>query len=290
MLPAFGIGGWLSSTIKSSTNWFKGKAKDLLSKAVNPALNAAQSTVMKAGWNAVKPPPLYAIDQMRSWVNDANSQYQSAYDTAQDVLSGGPRIRKAKQFAKSQVGKPYVWGGVGPGGYDCSGFMSAITNVLRGNRPYSRVGSTASFPWPGFQLGIKKNGFTIGSTNSYAGGVGHMAGTLDGLNVESHAGAGVVTGALARGYYDYGFDTRGFLPLKTGGIALASRGPTLAALGDGRYDEAITPLPKGWRNGLISGGGGDTYYNFYGDLSFPNIKTGEDAKTFIDNLQDLAKD
>jgi cell wall-associated NlpC family hydrolase len=51
----------------------------------------------------------------------------------------GEAIAAAARFAKSEAGKPYIWGGVGPEGYDCSGFMSAITNVLRGENPHKRL-------------------------------------------------------------------------------------------------------------------------------------------------------
>ena len=61
-------------------------------------------------------------------------------------------IFKAKQFAQGQVGKPYVWGGVGPNGYDCSGFMSALTNVLRGHYAFSRVAPRRRSRGPGSPL------------------------------------------------------------------------------------------------------------------------------------------
>jgi cell wall-associated NlpC family hydrolase len=97
-------------------------------------------------------------------------------------------------FAHGQVGKPYGWGSAGPGSYDCSGFMSAITNYIRGKSPYSRVGSTGTFPWSGFDRGAGV--FMIGSRK---GNPGHMAGTLMGTNVESRGGDGVVVGSGARG-------------------------------------------------------------------------------------------
>jgi hypothetical protein len=115
-------------------------------------------------------------------------------------------ISRAQSFARSQVGKPYLCGGVGPGGYDCSGFMSAITNVLRGRSPHSRLGSTATFPWSGFQSGFGQ--FTIGS---FRGNPGHMAGTLAGLNVESAGGVGVRVGSSARGAGSSMFTTRAHL-------------------------------------------------------------------------------
>ena len=44
-----------------------------------------------------------------------------------------PIARAALRFARHQKGKPYVWGGVGPKGYDCSGLMM---------RAYAKAGVT----------------------------------------------------------------------------------------------------------------------------------------------------
>ena len=41
-------------------------------------------------------------------------------DTA---VLGGPAAEQAVAFAKSKIGKPYVWGAVGPNAYDCSGLV-----------------------------------------------------------------------------------------------------------------------------------------------------------------------
>jgi hypothetical protein len=131
------------------------------------------------------------------------------------VREGGP-FGRALAWARSQVGKPYIWGGVGPAGYDCSGFQSAIANVLLGQSPYSRRGSTATFPWPGFAPG--DGVFTVGSTPNAGGGIGHMAGTLLGVNVESRGGQGVVVGGSARGAHDGLFSTRAHLAMANGGV------------------------------------------------------------------------
>lgn len=142
------------------------------------------------------------------------------------------QIARGQQFARSQVGKPYLWGSAGPAGFDCSGFMSAITNVLRGVAdPFMRLGSTATFPWSGFQPGPGQ--FTIGSTSQYPGSsVGHMAGTLDGLNVESRGGTGVIVGPNARGYNDPGFRVIGHLGASGGAApgSVTGGGGALAAL------------------------------------------------------------
>jgi hypothetical protein len=116
---------------------------------------------------------------------------QEAVKNAEIEAAGGDALA----WAKTQVGKPYIWGGVGPAGYDCSGFMSAVLNVLNGRPPHSRVGTTASFPWGGFQPGIGGR-FSIGA---FKGDPGHMAGTLGGTNVESSGSVGVRVGGGARG-------------------------------------------------------------------------------------------
>lgn len=111
---------------------------------------------------------------------------------------GGPALA----WAKSQAGKPYIWGGVGPGGYDCSGFMSAIVNVIRGRNPHSRLFATGSLPGVLFQKGSGR--FNVGW---FKGNPGHMAGTLNGVPVESRGGRGVVVGAGARGAGDRLFNS-----------------------------------------------------------------------------------
>lgn len=113
-------------------------------------------------------------------------------------------VVRGQRFARSQAGKPYSWGAVGPTAYDCSGFMSAITNVLNNAYPHMRRGSTGNFPWLGFERGPGQ--FTIGSTPNFGGsGVGHMAGTIGGLNVEARGSRGVLVGPSAWGATHSGF-------------------------------------------------------------------------------------
>ena len=51
---------------------------------------------------------------------------------------------KYVEVAEKELGKPYVWGGVGPDGYDCSGLVSY---VLTGK--HERLGTTYTFlEWP----------------------------------------------------------------------------------------------------------------------------------------------
>jgi len=56
------------------------------------------------------------------------------------TLTGSPAGNGAVQFALAQLGEPYLWGGTGPGAWDCSGLtMSAWASV---GVPITRVTST----------------------------------------------------------------------------------------------------------------------------------------------------
>jgi hypothetical protein len=53
-----------------------------------------------------------------------------------EAAQGGPGAAKAIEFARAQIGKPYQWGGTGPGAFDCSGLtMRAWQAGGRGDIP-----------------------------------------------------------------------------------------------------------------------------------------------------------
>jgi hypothetical protein len=142
------------------------------------------------------------IDSVKNKIfqDASNKAGKMAYDL---MLSGGGN---GLAWAQTQVGKPYGWGAVGPSAYDCSGFMAAIMNVMDGMPPYRRRGTTATFPWPGMEPGMGP-GLSVGNTRSVNGGAGHMAGTINGTNVESNGSDGVVVGRRARGAQDRLFNS-----------------------------------------------------------------------------------
>ena len=63
--------------------------------------------------------------------NTANKAVSTATSSSPEAAPSATGVRPrfdsqgAILFAKSQIGKPYVWGGTGPAGYDCSGLVQA---------------------------------------------------------------------------------------------------------------------------------------------------------------------
>lgn len=165
---------------------------------------------------------------------------------AESLIGGGTAtgsVAAAMGFARSQAGKPYQWGGAGDPSWDCSGFMSGIQKVILGQSPLGRLWSTFSFQGDTAPAGWRRNlrsPFMVGITNN---GVGHTAGTLAGMNVESRGGQGVVVGSRARGYNDSLFqDWYGFAPalgtFDSGGYL--QPGMNLAYNGTGRPEPVFT--------------------------------------------------
>lgn len=128
------------------------------------------------------------------------------------TFGGGPAMERALNWAKTQSGKPYQWGGNGNPSWDCSGFMSALESVIRGEKPHRRW-ATSSFNGgtpPGWHRNAK-SGFMIGVLDNGNAHASHTAGTLLGTNVESSGSGGVRVGGGARGFnnsmfpWHYGF-------------------------------------------------------------------------------------
>jgi peptidoglycan DL-endopeptidase CwlO len=61
-------------------------------------------------------------------------------------VAGSGSAREAVAFALAQIGKPYVWGGTGPGGYDCSGLVQAAWAAAGVSIPRTTYDQWASLP------------------------------------------------------------------------------------------------------------------------------------------------
>ena len=159
------------------------------------------------------------------------------------------RIDAAKDWLDDAEGMPYVWGGtVTPNmaGTDCSGMQAAVTHILSGRSPYSgRIGTTATMPWGGFVRGLN-SAYAIGNKPS-----DHMAGTLDGDNVEQHGPNGTPFAFPSRWGADASyFNQQWSLPIVGGQFASGGNGNDGWMTGKvkGIFDDVTNPLIDAIRN------------------------------------------
>jgi hypothetical protein len=231
-----GAGSAAWNKIKEGASWLKdtlaASARAGVENVVDPLLKRFPGMDTMFG-KALRRIPTKMIDALFGYSKEADKKGGSGL--------GGPKIKAATRWAKAQAGKPYIWGGVGPKGFDCSGFMGAIENVIRGQKPNRRRWATGAFSGNTAPAGWVKNGdsaFRIGITNA---GVGHTAGTIGKTKVESRGGDGVVVGAGARGYNSSLFtDWYGFQPGKYDQGGYLQPGLNLAYNGTGRPEPVFT--------------------------------------------------
>ncbi|WP_406122900.1 hypothetical protein OHQ89_12250 [Streptomyces canus] len=232
---AAGAGSKAWNTVKKGASWLGdtllGSAKAGVKDVVNPLLKGFPG--MDTGFGKL-------LRHMPDKIIDALFGYSKKADGKGAGGLGGPRIAAALKWAKTQNGLPYQWAGNGNPSWDCSGFMSAIESVIRGQKPHRRW-ATMAFSGKTAPPGWVYHGnspFKIGITNA---GVGHTAGTLGKTNVESSGGAGVHMGASARGYNNPLFTSwYGFQPGKYDSGGYLQPGLNLAYNGTGRPEPVFT--------------------------------------------------
>ncbi|MFE3853444.1 phage tail tape measure protein [Streptomyces griseorubiginosus] len=245
--PGFASGGGLFGWVGKAAS----KGVDLAKEGVSWLKDGMKASAL-AGLNSIVKPLIAKISGSASLYRDmitgiprkmlsAIIGYSGTADKKLEAAGiGGKGFAAGLAWARTQAGKPYQWGGNGNPSWDCSGLVSAIESVIRGQKPHRRWAtgafSGATAP-PGWVLGAASP-YKIGITNK---GVGHTAGTINGVNVESRGGDGVVIGSRARGYRNslfthwYGFKgyasgTRGAAP---GWAWVGELGPELVNFGGG---------------------------------------------------------
>lgn len=138
-------------------------------------------------------------------------------------------IRRAMDAAYAGTGMKYVWGGTGPNGWDCSGWVGYLLQILMGASPseaagrrmfttYSLLGGSTAGLQPG--AGPAGTVFVVGTSDE------HMAATLNGQPVESGGSHGTSRiGSPAVGAFDPQFHSLFHLPnelidggVQTGGV------------------------------------------------------------------------
>lgn len=297
-IPMYDAGGWL----KDKWNSTKGIAKSIanlhntspVSTLMNPILNTGQKTINGTSWTPPKVPPTYAIKELRQWAKDADTTAQKIIDA---MIPGGGNV---------PVGDPDnpTGGANWKGGWFTNRFIahmekaeelvgSSLQVIQGGFRPYSSYSGTSH---QADAIDFQVNNSLIGAMRR----VGIAAGDRTGLgdwDPHSHAipgpSAGTAGGSAVWQWQDYIAKGGMSQPLnsawglKDGAIIKGGRGGVNAKIGEGSGDELVTPLPSNWKT---SGMGGDKTYHFYGDLSFPNITTGDDVELFLQNLDNVTED
>ncbi|MFE0974279.1 hypothetical protein [Streptomyces rochei] len=258
---AVGAGSKAWNTIKAGASWLKdgleASARAGVKHVVDPLLKNFPG--MDTGFGRmIRGIPTKIIDTLFGYTKEADKRGGGGI--------GGPRIQAALKWAKTQNGLPYQWAGNGNPSWDCSGFMSAIESVIRGEKPHRRW-ATMAFSGRTAPPGWVKNGesaFRVGITNA---GVGHTAGTLGKTNVESRGGDGVVVGSRARGYKDSLFtDWYGFMPGSYDSGGYLQPGLNLAYNGTGRPEPVFTTSQANALTTLAARGGPAQTASFEGDL------------------------
>ncbi|GAP46862.1 hypothetical protein [Streptomyces azureus] len=257
-----GAGSAVWNKVKEAASWLKdtleASARAGVKNVVDPLLASFPGMDTGIG-RLVRRIPTKILDTLFGYSKEADKRGAGGI--------GGPKIQAALRWAKAQADKPYIWGGVGPKGFDCSGFMGAIENVIRGQKPNRRRWATGAFSGRTAPPGWVKNGnspFRIGITNA---GVGHTAGTLGKTKVESRGGEGVVVGPRARGYNSPLFtDWYGFKPGSYDSGGYLQPGMNLAYNGTGRPEPVFTAAQANALTSLAARQGSGGPAKFEGDL------------------------
>ncbi|WP_017619493.1 hypothetical protein [Nocardiopsis gilva] len=242
------LGGVKSFVAKAKNQFLDSDFMKVAKGALTPMKGSVGTRYGRGGFSGaynklIGPMVSGALKKLKS-VADIFSYGLAGFGSLKNVGAG---LRRAANFVRKTVGRPYLWGGGGPL-FDCSGYMAGIQKAIMNVNPPSHFGrlySTFSFQGSraprGWVRGLNSK-FMVGVTNS---GKGHMAGTLLGVNVESAGSKGTVSGKRARGYRDPMFYGRyGFAPVARRRFGGGLRPYESAVVGEGGR-ELFTAGPTG---------------------------------------------
>lgn len=271
----------IGGAISSAASW----TKDLVIGGLKSAAQKALSALVRPLINQI--PGSGIGNLMRGLANKAVDGMLGWFTTEDKKAVGGPAVQRALSWVKTQDGKPYQWGGNNNPSFDCSGLMSAIESVIRGESPHRRW-ATGAFSGSSGPAGWVRNlnsPFMIGITNA---GVGHTAGTLAGMNVESSGGRGVHMGKSARGYNDPLFTSHwGFAPAaKYDNGGLLAQGATMAINNTGRPERILDPRQTAMFEALVNGTKGAAGDNYHIQLTVQTttIPSPSELRRFTDTI------
>ncbi len=129
------------------------------------AQEAPQDVPQDTAQGAPQPPAQERVAEPAQETSRDNAQ-----DAAGDPPAGTPG-REVAGLAVQYVGRPYVWGGNTPAGFDCSGFVQWVYGRFGRVLPHSEIGQL----WSGAQVGAAdlEPGDVLVFANTYKRGPSH---------------------------------------------------------------------------------------------------------------------
>ncbi|MGL5312817.1 MAG: SH3 domain-containing protein [Peptostreptococcaceae bacterium] len=131
-----------------------------------------------------------------------SSQYLA--DKGSSDVSASEKAEKVLSYAKTLLGKPYVWGAEGPNSFDCSGYTQYVlkksvgVSIPRVSRDQSKYGQSVSRS--NLQPGDLVFFDTDGSNNGYVSHCGIYMGNGEFIHASSSGGK-VIISNMSSGYY-----------------------------------------------------------------------------------------
>ena len=174
-IPLWGSKGEFMVNAKSTNKWLP------VLKWINADRRAAGGPISAIDSEA------RAVNKLEAW--GTGQRMERGINKLMSMFGGG-----IKGFLRLADRLPYIWGGVGPGGYDCSGITGEVLNRMQHRPSYHRRFTTAS--------NFRALGFKPGPGGVYTIGVdagrGHMVGRYAGLGFEAESTrTGIKVGSAA---------------------------------------------------------------------------------------------
>jgi hypothetical protein len=162
-------------------------------------------------------------------LNEARKEMKNLLDPSQQLITVASGIGNA--FGDAFKG---LVSGASSARETMANFFQSISNV------FTDMLARIIAEWAKIQLIQGLSGFLPG-LGSFAGGAGFGGPVLLPTGADIGAGGGILQNAQGQGFGTLG-PNFGFRQFATGGIV---KGPTLGLVGEGRFNEAVVPLPDG---------------------------------------------
>lgn len=290
MFAGGGILGGISDALGSAGGFFKDLGSDILSHVadgaatyvIKPFLSLADPLINKIPWKMARAMAKAGKSKIVDWVKFADDAVRDKVDEGGSAGVPSGKIKDWIMQALKIIKEP-------------SSLSKGIYNIIKhesgGNPKAINLWDSNA------KAGIPSKGLmqTIQPTFDHYSIPGHrdvwnpidniIAGTRYAISRYGRKWLQNGGNRDSKGNY-IGYEVGGILgqipSLAEGALIRRKVGGTIVRVGEGLTDEAVVPLPNG-----AGDFDGKKEYHFHGDLNFPNITSGDDAKRFLDNLDSL---